>query len=264
MARLTAFARFFPEHPAAVYGRSVRRLLRALGAARDLDVAISALDDILEGAGAGGHVAGAARLRLRMIQDRAGLEERMVRRLGEFERSGALEGIRTMARACPPADVAGGGETVEDLSRDLLGTALAGVLEVDSCTRRPGDADAHHRLRIRIKRLRYAAELFAGVVPDGFARELAVLRDMQTLLGDLHDCDVWLARLDGFERREERLSRWFHGSSAPFGRIRTGIGFLRSLFGDRRAELFRRLRREWPSSREELLPLASGTGGRGL
>jgi CHAD domain-containing protein len=261
-ARLAAFGRLFPEHPAAAYRRHVRRLLRSLGAARDLDVAISALDAILEGGLSRSHTAGARRLRMRMMQDRMGMEGEIARRLGKFERSGTLGGIRAMVLEEPAGAAADEGvETLASLSRKLLGARLAALLEVESCTRRQEDAAAHHGMRIRVKRLRYATELFAGAVPGGFARELALLKDVQTLLGDLHDCDVWLARLDVFEQQEERLSSWFYGSSAPFGRIRTGVGFLRGLFESRRATLFRRLRREWPSFRAGLLHLSAGIGG---
>lgn len=50
-----------------------------------------------------------------------------------------------------------------------------------------------HKMRIAAKELRYAIELFDqcwGNSIVGFAKKLAKL---QTALGDLHDCDVWIA-----------------------------------------------------------------------
>jgi CHAD domain-containing protein len=73
------------------------------------------------------------------------------------------------------------------------------------------DAAAMHELRIRFKRLRYTAELFAEVV--GEASELSRLcAKMQRRLGDLHDLDEAKARvgrarsLDAFMRDAALLS----------------------------------------------------------
>ena len=64
-----------------------------------------------------------------------------------------------------------------------------------------------HELRILCKRLRYAVELFAVCWGDdmrGIAKEIAQL---QTSLGDLHDCDVWMGELGSRLKRTSRLDR---------------------------------------------------------
>jgi CHAD domain-containing protein len=65
-----------------------------------------------------------------------------------------------------------------------------------------------HRMRIAVKRLRYATKLLAPCWPDGldpFDKEIARL---QTSLGELHDCDYWIAELG------ERLASAKAGSKA--------------------------------------------------
>jgi CHAD domain-containing protein len=71
-----------------------------------------------------------------------------------------------------------------------------------------------HRLRVRIKRLRYACEFFAPCFPPAqVAQYLKVLRALQDLLGDLNDIVVarrLLRHLDvaipaGLAAREKRL-----------------------------------------------------------
>jgi inorganic triphosphatase YgiF len=54
--------------------------------------------------------------------------------------------------------------------------------------------EERHRLRIEMKKLRYAAEFFAGLVPRNRSRRqkqfTAHLRDLQELLGDLNDIET--------------------------------------------------------------------------
>jgi CHAD domain-containing protein len=48
-----------------------------------------------------------------------------------------------------------------------------------------------HRLRIRIKKLRYASEFFGGLWPSRRTnRYLSALKDLQQVLGALHDATV--------------------------------------------------------------------------
>jgi CHAD domain-containing protein len=78
------------------------------------------------------------------------------------------------------------------------------------------DQAALHRLRIRIKKLRYAAEFFAGLWPDGRAsrrarRYLASLRELQQALGSWHDIAVapaLIARLGPDAGDTAALAAW--------------------------------------------------------
>ena len=74
-----------------------------------------------------------------------------------------------------------------------------------------------HNMRISIKRLRYTMELFhiAYTVPKGcfaetarihgkhFAEFLAVIVDLQEILGDVHDADVVLDVLTGYANKAD-------------------------------------------------------------
>ncbi len=80
----------------------------------------------------------------------------------------------------------------------------------------PEAAEHQHEMRIAAKRLRYVLELFApclGAEAEG-ARRAA--KQLQSVLGDLHDCDLMLDRVEGIgsveallRERRERLFREF-------------------------------------------------------
>ncbi|MGD0980452.1 MAG: CHAD domain-containing protein [Solirubrobacteraceae bacterium] len=77
------------------------------------------------------------------------------------------------------------------------------------------DETALHDLRIAAKRLRYVLELVGFVLGDVAGEAETRMRDLQTLIGDVHDCDVLLRRLgqreptkrNGTRQLADRLSK---------------------------------------------------------
>jgi len=133
-------------------------------------------------------------------------------------------------------------------------------LEQELAAARAGpDADAIHAARIAVKRLRYLLEPLAGERPL-LAPTLESLKQLQTLLGELHDLQVLGAALGVAvaEAAAERARR-LHAvalrgvRSAPRARGRrpgprpasAGLLALARLAGRTRDELFRRLEAEW-------------------
>ncbi|MEA2441800.1 MAG: hypothetical protein QOH76_3224 [Thermoleophilaceae bacterium] len=66
----------------------------------------------------------------------------------------------------------------------------------------PRNVEALHDMRIAAKRLRYVLELTSPVFGDGAARAAKRAKKLQDLLGEIHDCDVTIPRV---ERHIERL-----------------------------------------------------------
>jgi len=82
--------------------------------------------------------------------------------------------------------------SAHDLAAESFSLARADVREHAAAS--PSDGEAMHALRIRFKRLRYTAELFAPVLADatGAARGAARL---QKRLGEVHDLDQAIVRV---------------------------------------------------------------------
>jgi hypothetical protein len=64
----------------------------------------------------------------------------------------------------------------------------------------PEEVKALHDMRIAAKRLRYLLELFAANFGDYAATAAKRAKELQDLLGEIHDCDVTLPRVDGLIR----------------------------------------------------------------
>lgn len=61
----------------------------------------------------------------------------------------------------------------------------------------PGASEAQHDMRIAAKRLRYVLELTGLCFGERGAAARRGARDLQDVLGDLHDCDVMLPMAEG-------------------------------------------------------------------
>jgi CHAD domain-containing protein len=77
-----------------------------------------------------------------------------------------------------------------------------------------GDAsEAQHDLRIAAKRLRYVLEIFVSCLGEEADEARLAAKQLQSVLGDLHDCDLMLTKVERIgsvaallrERRERLL-----------------------------------------------------------
>lgn len=93
--------------------------------------------------------------------------------------------------------------------RDNLGRIVAVRLreltELGAQAVEPGAEAAQHDMRIAAKRLRYALEVAAGCLGAEAEELRAKARELQDVLGDIHDCDVMLPRVAGIESVETLL-----------------------------------------------------------
>ncbi|HBE81678.1 MAG TPA: hypothetical protein DDW24_02730, partial [Blastocatellia bacterium] len=88
-----------------------------------------------------------------------------------------------------------GAATLEDAQGEILQKRVEDFHKLADSLFDPHQVRRHHKLRIAAKHLRYAAELFAlGEETDlpAAAKEIAA---MQSYLGEVHDCDVWIVDL---------------------------------------------------------------------
>jgi CHAD domain-containing protein len=78
----------------------------------------------------------------------------------------------------------------------------------------PGAGAAQHDLRIAAKRLRYALEVVGPCVGEEARAAHRAAKELQSVLGDLHDCDLMLPKVEGIESLtailRERRQRLFH------------------------------------------------------
>lgn len=78
----------------------------------------------------------------------------------------------------------------------------------------PDAATAQHDMRIAAKRLRYVLEIVGPCIDEGAKAARDAAKQLQSVLGDLHDCDLMLPKVEGIESLgavlRDRRERLFH------------------------------------------------------
>lgn len=209
---LKDFMPYLPKRKLRRFTKNLKGVADALGVVRDQDVAITALAELA--AKAPREVsAGIEQLadERRLKRDLARSELRQViaddalgKLEGEFD--SALEHRLKDSRKRKAKD--DDRKALERVScrhagREVIAARLRELLDLSQSLYRPHKTKPLHEMRIVAKRLRYAIELFAPCWAEplaSFAKEIAKL---QTSLGELHDCDVWIVEIGAMLRKTE-------------------------------------------------------------
>lgn len=176
----------YPAKPAARWNRRLRRLTRTLGVVREADVALSGLAqvhtelDVMD-----------ARVVVLCIGLVAGRRDGGTSALRqELARSRLAERRRAFERFAARPSAMSGAPTLGEAARTQIATRVRDVVRAIPGALEPRDARAQHSLRIEVKHLRYAYEMFAPAMGDGFDARHRFLTRLQDALGDLHDAHV--------------------------------------------------------------------------
>lgn len=78
------------------------------------------------------------------------------------------------------------------MSRAIILDRLKELEKLSNGLFRPFEVETLHEMRIAAKRLRYALELFQQCWGRSIATYAKRAAQLQTALGDVHDCDVWI------------------------------------------------------------------------
>lgn len=208
--------------------RQVRKITQALGPVRELDVALQILDE-MERSGEASRSA-VARLRQTVARERQLLQVDMKRRLEDCDLDKLRKRALGAARKCgaltrpPRRDPKRLARAQQRAARRAV--RLRAAIESATSIYLP---DRLHEVRIAVKKLRYALELVRELRGSRATTRLRTLKQVQDLLGRMHDLEVLIARtravqgspgapnlrlsgeLDRLVRRFETECRQFHG-----------------------------------------------------
>lgn len=189
--------------------RELDWLMDQLGVVRDLDVLLARLRrdaislDPLDRAGADAVLAQA-------LQDRAEAYERLLTALRTPRCAALLEETARLAAAPPFKAREANRSAAEVLPRLVRGPLKDLQREVRKQGGSPDD-EGLHRIRISVKRVRYAAELAAPAVGRKAGRGARGLADVQRVLGEHNDACVAGLRLRDLGSRTGQPGAWAAG-----------------------------------------------------
>jgi CHAD domain-containing protein len=241
--------------------KAIRQTTSALGDARDRDVQIEWLCGNLSALTAKECFPGVARVLVQLERDRERLQRKVVKAVERLEAKGVLKEMRRVANrilvAQPPSAVPvdllslgaaapqpPSSEAIERIKQHVL-RQLHEFLEQQDSLANAEDHERHHAMRIAAKRLRYTLEISRAVHPGRLDAAVEAIKKVQTLLGDVHDCDVWLDHLDAFAEAERKRIVAMFGHAGRFQRLLPGIEYLQNDLRELRRLTFQHLVAYW-------------------
>lgn len=210
-AAFSVFGNAIPEADRAALGGELRWLQRELGPAREWDVFLSTTFDaisndfgdawrfeklrqVAESARQAAYRRSRSALRDRRYTDLLlRLEAWLDNGLARARHTDAGNKTRTAGRRALH-------ETIRNFSAEILHARSGRASKLGEKLEKLDEGQIH-KLRIRVKKLRYATEFFCDLYPDKATRRyIAALKDLQEALGDSHDVMIaadLIAQLEG-------------------------------------------------------------------
>lgn len=260
-AALPLFAPCFPPRQYRIWMEELRKITQSLGEARDTDVQIDFLKSFIKRnrKGKGGPADEIAVPLTRemevfltaLTRRRAKLQKRVVTALDAFQKSGVLEEMQSAftalssgTRQAPRRAAAAG---VPAVAAERIGRRLDTLLGYEPYLSDPDAIAEHHQMRIAGKKLRYTIEVYSPVYRLGLDKFLVRVKKVQEILGDIHDCDVWIDTLTAMIVSERSRTRSGTGKDNASPHTLTGIRMFLHDREEQRHILHRKMILYWSS-----------------
>ena len=231
--------------------KDLKEIADKLGVVRDLDVAIIALEKLQKKASSE-ISSGLQRIiddqKAKLDPARKDLVEALnYNRLSQLKRTFRLaveESIVPQSATTPPASspTPKSGQSYRVYARWTLLKCLKELEALSPSLYEPQKAKPLHEMRIAAKRLRYALELFAACWEDQLGSFSHQVAQIQSSLGEVHDCDLWI---EHFGKRLSRLKKKASSERETPKEERDAMIWLLSHFSRLRTKHFRAALQRW-------------------
>ncbi len=237
------------------YARDVRDVTRSLGAARDLDVQLAVLDNVLPRFADPKLAPGLRRLQLRMKQHRADAQKDVITAIKTLQADDTLVNLAKWAATF--REVSDGvylfSPALYELAFSGINARLKEFLDHAAYIQDERNVAELHNMRISAKRLRYTMEAFADLYGVNLKPYINQTRKFQDVLGEIHDADVWGEMIPRFIQEEaERISIYF-GNNRPLKRLLPGLEAFRADRDLKRKADYQKFLGMWQKADEEHL-----------
>lgn len=262
-AALPLFVSCIPERKYHQWLLEIQKITRALGDARDTDVQIAFITKIIKKRGGGMQgdrtdVSSSVQdkgdvetvLLLQLQKKRSKLQAAVVSDLEKLEKSGIIEEMRTFfltqtsginkRKKSPPFGI-------PPVAALRISRRLKTLLSYERWVHNMDAVAEHHAMRIAAKRLRYTIEIYAPLYRLELKKYLSRVKKIQEILGDLHDCDVWIDTVMVMLLKERST---YHVKDSSKNRQVNRVAGYRHFLSEREKErkrLFLRYVRYWDS-----------------
>src|SRR5208283_3363008 len=193
-AALPLFRFCFPGKEFKEWASQLKKVTRLLAEARDLDVQIAFIEQYTKKLNSTTEKAYVETLLKEHKDRRKIIQSYVVSGLEKLEASDILQDIRKFCEQTitEQSKATFDSNKVLEKARWQISFRLDDFLSMEKYVYLENKNLKHHEMRIYAKKLRYTMEAFAPLYKNKLAKEIETITAFQDVLGEMHDCDVWI------------------------------------------------------------------------
>jgi CHAD domain-containing protein len=199
-AALPLFRFCFPGKEFKEWASQLKKVTRLLADARDLDVQIAFIEQYTKKLNSTTEKACVETLLKDHKDRRKSIQSSIVSGLEKLEASDILQDIRKFCEQTitEQSNATFDSNQVLEKAHWHISFRLDDFLSMEEYVYLENKKLKHHQMRIYAKKLRYTMEAFAPLYRNKLAKEIETITAFQDVLGEMHDCDVWIEDIPKF------------------------------------------------------------------
>jgi CHAD domain-containing protein len=170
---------------------NIKKLLRSLGQARDIDTKAAFLRELTADPATGKFQEGIREIIEELLEDRAEIQPRIEKNISRLNQK---QVFRSITRLKPSLQETG--MTLDEFAKNRILARLEKMFSLEPYVRKPTCMRELHEMRIAAKNLRYTLENFAALYRGRTRSYATSAMKVQRALGEVHNYDVWLGLLN--------------------------------------------------------------------
>ncbi len=250
-AALPVFQSCFPRKKYKKWKNEIKEVTRLLADARDLDVQIEFIQKYIEKLSSLTDKE-SLNILLKNHQNRRNvMQPSLVNGIQKLKTSNTLEEIIS---SCNQSIAKQSNSTfnqtiiLEKAQRNIE-CGLQNFLSMEQYVHCENEKLKHHEMRICAKKLRYTMEIFAPMYNNKLTKEIENIKKYQDILGEMHDCDVWIDYLPKFIE----ITRPTLTDEKSIADFEKALLDFQSFIRDQRKKYYLMFVRQWEANKKENL-----------
>ncbi len=222
-ATMPIFGTCFPKKEYKKWFKEIKKITRLLAQARDFDVQIAFIENYQKISTSSKNVG----LNVLLKHHKRRREEAQIvvaAGLKGLDTSNALPDMRVFCESIlkESAQIPLDSISIRKYASSLILSKIDDFLAMEKFVYEPKSIKKHHEMRIHAKMLRYTLESFSALFEDTLTKEIGTITKFQDILGEMHDCDLWIAYIPNF-LNSIKTDFSSKGKTKNYGEIKQGL-----------------------------------------
>jgi putative phosphoesterase len=248
-AAMPLFSVCFPQKKFRRWTKEIKKVTRLLATARDLDVQIVFIKQYMAKLNSAPEKACMNVLLKDQKNCRKNVQSSVVDGLDELFVTHILEDMRCSCQEIidDTARVPFKPQPVLEKAHWSISFRLDDFLGMEKYVLMENEKLKHHEMRMYAKKLRYTMEVFAPLYNDKLAEEIDNIKNFQDVLGEMHDCDVWMDYILKFvEKQKNKIA----AKKTDLAKLEQALDNFLTLLSQKRKENYSQFVHLWQQNKE--------------